>query len=378
MNAIVAEVVRRGRVSFAEFMTLALYHPRDGYYTRPRGGAGPAGAGGDFLTAPTSSPVFARTIAGLLRGLATGVGEPVTFVELGAGEGTLVRRLLDALGDDLGAVLGRVAAVETAEWGRERIGAVAPEVETARRIEDLVRPRGPVVLFASELYDALAVHRITMRRRDGVLALAEFYVAAKPDGSLTWELGEPGGAEIGRYLAEHGVILEEGQIAEVRPEVRGIHAAHLSWCGHDAIAFVLDYGYPARALYNPRGRRYGSLVGYRSHALVTDVLLDAGQVDITAHVNFDDLENAAADAGWERGMLHPLGAFMAIHGAVALLPPAAARGEPLSAQEWAELAEAKRLLSPTGMGADLKVLTQGRGRLWQVYRRLATPPPVEA
>jgi SAM-dependent MidA family methyltransferase len=378
MSAIIAEVAARGRVTFAEFMALALYHPEAGYYTRPRAGAGPVGPGGDFLTAPTSSPVFARTLERLLRSLAVEVGEPLTFVELGAGEGPLLRRLLDALAPDPRGVLRRTVAVETSAWARGRLRASCPMVETAALIHDLARPHGPVVLFASELYDAFPVHRVTVRRHGGTLALAEFYVAADADGRLRWEHGEPSGPEIERYLAEHGVTLEEGQIAEVRPQVRAVHAEHLAWCGHDAVALVLDYGYPARQLYNARGRRQGSLVGYRAHALVNDVLTDPGEVDLTAHVNFDDLENAAADAGWERGLLRHLAAFMTIHGAVALLPSAAAAGAPLSAEEWAELAAAKRLLAPTGMGSDLKVLAQGRGRLWQVYRSVATPPPLEA
>jgi NADH dehydrogenase [ubiquinone] 1 alpha subcomplex assembly factor 7 len=119
-------------------------------------------------------------------------------------------------------------------------------------------------------------------------------------------------------------------------------------------------------------------VGYRAHALVEDVLADPGEVDITAHVNFDDLENAAADAGWERGVIRPLGSFLTLHGALSFLPAAVGRGEPLSPHEWAELAAAKRLLLPSGMGSDLKVLAQGRGRAWQAYERIATPPPAEA
>lgn len=378
MNPIVAEVARRGRVSFAEFMALALYHPDAGYYTRPRIGEGPAGPGGDFLTAPTTSTVFARTMARLLQRVAEEAGGPLTFVELGAGEGILMQRLGEALEKDSAAAVGRLAAVETSAFSRQRLSARCPQVETASRINDLPRPHGPVVMFASELYDALPVHRVTMRRHAGALALGEFYVEAEPGGGLRWTVGDPSTSEIERYLAEHGVNLEEGQVAEVRPQARPLHREQLAWCGRHALAIVLDYGYPARQLYNPRGRRYGSLVGYRAHSLVTDVLLDPGEVDITAHVNFDDLDAAAAEVGWERGELRPLGVFMAMHGAVGLLPGAPERGEPLSAEDWAELAAAKRLLSPTGMGSDLKVLVQGVGRLGQVYRGLATPPPVDA
>jgi SAM-dependent MidA family methyltransferase len=378
VNTIVAEVARRGRVSFAEFMDLALYHPTAGYYTRRRTGGGPVGSSGDFVTAPTASPIFGRTIAEIVRQLAAVLGEPVTFVELGAGEGVLLSGLLDQLGKARPRVLRRTLAVERGEWARKRIAKRCDGVEVAARLSEASWPAGPVVLFASELYDALPAHRVTVLGQKLGYALAEYYVEPDGKGGLRWATGEPSTPDIVHYLAEHGLTLEEGQVAEIRPRARGMHAEHLAWCGSDAAALVVDYGHISRKLYDPRARRRGALVGYRAHALVEDVLADPGEIDITAHVNFDDLENAASDAGWERGVIRPLGSFLTLHGALSFLPPAVSRGEPLSPQEWAELSSAKRLLLPSGMGSDLKVLAQGRGRAWQAYLQLATPPPAEA
>jgi len=378
VNVIIAEVVRRRRVSFAEFMELALYHPKAGYYTQRRTGEGPAGRSGDFLTAPTASPIFGRTLAELVRQLAATLGEPVSFVELGAGEGVLLAGVLEQLGERRGDVLRRALAVETGEWARKRIGKRCKGVEVTSRLSEASWPAGPVVLFASELYDALPVHRVTVLGQQQGYALAEYFVEPDGKGGLRWALGEPSTSDVLRYLREHGLTLEEGQVAEIRPQVRAIHAEHLAWCGSDAVAFVVDYGHISRKLYDPRARRHGSLVGYRAHALVEEVLADPGEIDITAHVNFDDLENAASDAGWERGVMRPLGSFLTLHGALSFLPTAVARGEPLSPEQWVELSAVKRLLLPSGMGSDLKVLAQGRGRAWQAYMRLATPPPTEA
>ena len=374
VNAIVTEVERRGRVSFAAFMELALYHPQAGYYTRPRTGPGPAGGGGDFLTAPTASPVFARTIGTLVQQLAAALGEAVTFVELGGGEGMFLEAFLAHLGTQRSAAVRRVVATEAGAWARARIAERCRDVEVVAGLAEARWPEGPVVLFASELYDALPVHRITVQ--DG--ALAEFFVEGDERGGLRWRLGEPSAPGILAYLGDCGISLVEGQVAEIRPAAREVHAAHLRWCGHGGLALVLDYGHPGRRLYDPRARRGGSLVGYRHHALVADVLGDPGETDITAHVNFDDLERGAADAGWERGVLRPLGSFLTMHGALALLPARVASGEPLSPDEWGALGEVKRLLLPNGMGSDLKVLAQGRGRPWQAYQRLATPPPADA
>ena len=378
MNAIVAEVTRRGRLSFAEFMELALYHPTAGYYTRRRTGPGPAGRSGDFLTAPTTSPIFSRTLAELLVQSSAAFGEALTFVELGSGEGFLLEGVLAHLADRREKVLCRVVSVEAAEWARSRIAKRCKGSEVEARLSDAPWPDGPVVLFASEYYDALAVNRVTARAGSGGVALLEYFVEPDSRGGLQWTFGEPSTPTILAYLAEHGLALADGQVVEIRPQARSVHAGHLRWCGVDAVALILDYGHPGRRLYDPRARRGGSLVGYRAHALVGDVLSDPGEVDIPAHVNFDDLENGAADAGWERGIIRPLGSFLTVHGALSFLPSAVAGGERLTPEEWAQLAAAKRLLLPSGMGADLKVLAQGRGRAWQAYLQLATPPPAEA
>lgn len=374
-----AEIRRRGRVTFAEFMELALYHPKWGYYTRPRAGSGPAGEEGDFLTVPTTVPLFAATLAVMLRGLADRLGQPVTFVELAAGEGALLRALARNLDGGTGEVVGRWVAVEIAAWARRRLRRILAGIEVVKRLVDAPRPLGPVVLFASELYDALPAHRVVAWAQEGVMWLKEFYVVAdETTQELRFCLGEPSAATLGDYLAAHAVALENGQVAELRPQVRSLHGEHLRWCGEDGLALILEYGYSAHRLFNARARRGGTLAGYRRHELVSDVLGEPGRTDLTAHVNFDDLTRAAGDAGWEGEEVEPLGKFLALHGALELLPTAGGRGGPVATEQWVELAAAKRLLSPAGMGSDLKVLAQGRGRVWAAYRQLVTRPPMEA
>jgi len=379
VNPLVDEIRRRGGVTFADFMSLALYHPRWGYYTRPRTGPGPVGGAGDFVTAPTAAPLFAATLAAILRGLAARLGRPLTFVELAAGEGALLQALAQHVDADRGDVVSRWVAMEVAAWARRRLQRTFGKVEVVGHLDEAPRAFGPVVLFASELYDALPAHRVVAEVRAGVMWLKEFYVEADETARrLRFRLGDPSSEVLGEYLASHGVALEDGQVAELRPQVRALHGEHLRWCGEDGLALVLDYGYPAHRLYNARARRAGTLVGYRRHELVTDVLDQPGSTDITAHVNFDDLVRAGGDAGWESLDLEPLGKFLALHGALDFLPTAKGRQGPLSAREWVELAAAKRLLSPAGMGSDLKVLAQGRGKVWAAYQQLVTRPPEEA
>jgi SAM-dependent MidA family methyltransferase len=72
MSWIVEEIeARGGEVLFDEYMELALYHPKHGYYSgdEPR-----YGRRGDFLTAPTASEWYARVLTRLLTAIAADTG----------------------------------------------------------------------------------------------------------------------------------------------------------------------------------------------------------------------------------------------------------------------------------------------------------------
>ncbi len=90
-----AEIAAAGRITFARFMELALYHPAHGYYhaasERP-------GRSGDFLTAPELTPFFGHCLMRQLRQVWEELGQPGTFtiLEYGAGGGRLAHDLLVA------------------------------------------------------------------------------------------------------------------------------------------------------------------------------------------------------------------------------------------------------------------------------------------
>src|SRR4028118_1551043 len=72
------------RITFAEYMNLALYHPHHGYYNSDRP---PIGKQGDFITSPHWSADFAEVLAGEVVGMWEFVGRPFIFavVEVGGG-----------------------------------------------------------------------------------------------------------------------------------------------------------------------------------------------------------------------------------------------------------------------------------------------------
>ena len=347
---------RGGEVSFAEFMEIALYDPDHGYYSA---GTPRYGRSGDFLTAPTASRWYPAVLSALLVRLAEGLGTPLTFVDLAAGDGTLLAGIAEEMGGRRDRVLRRMVGIERSAPMRELAGRrIGDAVELWSDLGRAALPEGPVVLHASELYDALPVERVIMTEE----GLEEFRVTVEA-GALTWRR-QPARAEIVSYFERWGVSLEPGQIAEACLTSQDLHREHLRWAGDDAMAIALDYGYEARRLYDPRGRHQGSLVCYRRHELSRDPLASPGGQDITAHVNWDDLRAAAATRDWSEIGLWPLAEFLIRCGLEMIIENFGLGMEaPLDARTVTMRQELKRLLDPEGMGSDLKVLVQGRGAM---------------
>lgn len=259
------------RITFARFMERALTEPGLGYYSRSE--MRPT-RDGDFLTAPELHPFFGRLMARQLEEMWIRIGRPDRFVvrEFGGGRGTLAEAIRDGLSAE-GSELAGALVHESLDLG-------SPS------------PTGPIVgcILANEFVDALPVHRVTVR--DG--CLLESYVTWR-DGRFTDELAKPSTTALEGHLADDGVTLAEGQIAEIA-------LASVGWMATAArgllrgYLLMIDYGHIATELYGPR-RMAGTLLGYRDHRVVDDPCDAVGETDLTAHVDLTALDRAARQAG---------------------------------------------------------------------------------
>jgi SAM-dependent MidA family methyltransferase len=365
MSWMVDEIeARGGEVPFEVFMELALYHQQYGYYTceEPR-----YGRLGDYLTAPTASAWYARMLARLLRVIAADVG-PLRLIDVASGDGAVIGGILDELGTGAVEVLGEVISVErsTPMRARQRHRLVSKPlpIQWIAAASEVEPSTVATVIHASELYDALPVARV-MGGRAGISEL----VVAVSAGELEWRRRPPR-TEVAAYFERHGVEIQDEQIAEVNLAAEKLHAVVLEAARDGGVALTLDYGYEARRLYDPRGRRGGSLTTFRDHRFGRDPLETPGRVDLTTHVNWDDLRSAADGCGWQEIGLWQLAEFLILGG---LADELEARGlgieAELDASTVAERQEIKRLLDPEGMGSDLKVLVQAKGDMIGVARK---------
>ena len=359
MTWIIDEIVARGgEVPFDEYMELALYHPDHGYYS---GGEPRYGRAGDFLTAPTASEWYARILARLVTTLAKETG-PIRLIDVASGDGAVIKTVLDTLGPRAPDVLAGVVSVERSPamrgLQRDRMATKSVEVRWVESVAQIESTLVPSVTHASELYDALPVARV-VGNDEGI---AELWVGASGD-DLEWRQRTPRD-EVVEYFLHHAVDLEEEQLAEANLGAETLHAALLAATGERGLSLVLDYGYEAKRLFDPRGRRGGSLSTFHRHEVGRDPLASPGEVDLTAHVNWDDLRNAAAAANWQEIGLWPLAEFLVRSGIAEELEDRGLGMEAdLDAATVIARQEIKRLLDPEGMGSDLKMLVQAKGSM---------------
>jgi SAM-dependent MidA family methyltransferase len=351
---LVRRIRESGPISFAEFMEAALYDPTQGFYRDP-----PIGPDRHFVTSPHVSPAFGDLLARQLVEVWETLERPrpFTVVEVGAGDGTLARRILDALQvvPDLRASL-RYVAVERSADARRALAEVV-DVEVHASLSDIGSRTG--CLIANELLDNLPFHRL--RNRDG--RTTEVMVEADGDTLVETE-AEPSTEALTALVQP----LRPGEERPVSPDslmlVREIAATIAR-----GYSFLFDYGFGPEEAPGP-------VHAYRNHRVLADVLEDPGSQDVTASVDLDALTREAIRAGlttW--GPISQREALLAVGFRLWLSGVRRRQAEAEEAGNWrevnrlyAERSRATLLIDPDQLGA-LQLLVFGTAGL---------PPPASA
>jgi SAM-dependent MidA family methyltransferase len=345
MRDALRNLLHYGDLSFRDYVELALYHPEFGYYAKP---GNPVGKGGDYVTAPTLSPAFGFAVGSLFRDvLRRAEGALCSFVDIGCGDGSLVR-----------AVASENVSKNARFFGVDRsLSRVVedPNVTYVRSFDEVPRD-GLHLIFSNELYDAIPFARLVQRGEH----LHELWVQER-EGVLDWTEHEA--APIyDDYFAERGIALAEGQFADIALEWEALHADILRHVER-GLFVTIDYGYPAAKLFHPRARRFGTAAAYAGQRVHRDLLAAPGDQDLTAHVNFSDLERAGEKEGATSLFFDVLAKFLLSigitrHGLFTPVHEVAISNADEGMALIAAREDARRLVLPDGIGADLKVLVQ--------------------
>ncbi|MGO1118729.1 class I SAM-dependent methyltransferase [Rhodovibrionaceae bacterium A322] len=277
-----------GPISLADYMALALTHPTLGYYSRQQSDAkDPFGRKGDFITAPEISQMFGELLGLWCADSWVNLGSPaqVHLVELGPGRGTLMSDILrtakglPAFHDALSIHL-----VEVSPSLRRQQRTRLPEGKvTWHDTLESLPDTGPLIFIANEFFDALPIRQYQFTDQ----GWSERLVGLTDEGNdLTFGLAAPlpGNSALGLPPAKPGEIAELCPAAEAIAQQIGLRLSD-----QGGAALIIDYGY----LKTQAGDSLQALKAHKFHP----VLEDPGTADITAHVNFQALAQAAAAGG---------------------------------------------------------------------------------
>jgi SAM-dependent MidA family methyltransferase len=347
MRDVLRNALQYGDLSFRDFMELALYHPESGYYAR---GENPVGRGADFITAPALSPVFSFALGNLVREFVRrNEGAVCSIVDIGCGDGGLI--------EGVASCELRVASGEIRFFGVDRsLGRVVSHgsrVTYVRALDEVPRD-GVHLILSNELYDAFPFARLVQRGEH----LHELWIQER-DGVLDWvEREAPAAYE--DYFASRGIELAEGQFADVSLEWEAFHADVLGFLQRGLVV-TIDYGFPADKLFHQRARRFGTAAAYAGQRVSRDLLANPGEQDLTAHINFSDLQRA----GGETLFFDRLAKFLLSLDVTSheLFRPVEESGI-TTTEEGIALIDAReaarRLVLPDGIGEEMRVLVQGK------------------
>lgn len=322
-------IAATGPISVADYMGSANAHY---YATRD-----PLGAAGDFTTAPEISQMFGELIGLALADIWHRAGRPAkpSYVELGPGRGTLARDALAAMRK--AGLIPSVHLVETSPALREKQASLIPHAVHHQGASTL--PAGtPMLIVANEFFDALPIRQFLRTEsgwREMMVALDGDQLAPRP-GTTPLDEAVPAA------LRDAPV----GSIYESCPAATAIMAdlaARLVAQG--GVMLTIDYGHAGPALGD-------TLQAVRGHAFANPFAA-TGEADLTAHVDFTPLADAARAAGLAVLPLATQGHWLTQLGIDARCNALAAH-HPARAKELHEQRE--RLVNAKEMGQLFKML----------------------
>ncbi|ARG98798.1 class I SAM-dependent methyltransferase [Legionella micdadei] len=339
------QIAQQGDMPFVEFMQQALYAPYFGYYSA---GLQKFGAHGDFVTAPELTPLFGKTLARQCKEVLDSLNSPALF-EFGAGSGRLCVDLLTEL-EYLTCLPDIYYILEVSPDLRQRQSELIQQEIPHLFSRVIWLDRWPKqafngVIIANEVLDAMPVHRF-LQTTDGI---QESFVSLNAQDELIEVFKPCTNQRLLTYIIQN---IPKGQI----PYLSEVNLFLDDWIKQcyslltQGIVLLIDYGFPRHEYYHP-DRNTGTLMCHYRHHAHPNPLIHVGEQDITAHVDFTHVAEAAHTAGFHIAGYCNQASFLLANGLLSLLENVNNERERLKTHQ-----AVKQLIQPSEMGELFKVI----------------------
>lgn len=290
---ILSHIAHHGPLPFPEYLQLALYHPELGYYAK---GDSQVGRSGDFYTSVSVGPLFGRLLAQRFSKWWSENGSPKAWriLEIGAHDGKLAADILTSL------QLESPDAWENLQYTipeplpllrnaqHTRLKNLVPHLHLTPTLHSISASPLPGIAFGNEILDALPFHLVEMHAGtwQELHVSAAFTLIPKPIPPTT---------PLASALEKIGTDFPQGYRTELRTNFPHL-LKEISACLTEGTLLFIDYGFASPEYYHPT-RTTGTLRTFSKHQAAEDPLLNPGNIDITAHVDFTHLATAAQNLG---------------------------------------------------------------------------------
>lgn len=348
LSAVIRKKIHeKGSMPFVEYMKMALYEPGLGYYSA---GSEKLGASGDFITAPEYSDLFSLCIADQCRQVLSDLNGG-DVLEFGAGSGRMAVAILREL-ERVQQLPNHYFILEVSADLRARQQAFLqneiPELFDRIRWLDAL-PEKPLrgVIVANEVLDAMPVHKFAVTE-EGV---REYHVI-NDEERFDWKLVSIKDEKLNAHIRALDISSQQYE-SEINLLLEG-WIASVSNCLDAGIILLADYGFPRHEYYHPQ-RDMGTLMCHFRHHAHSDPLILTGIQDITSHVDFTAVAEAATrNKLMVAGFTHQAG-FLINCGITDRLIQCENENERIRLNQ-----QLKRLTMPNEMGEFFKVMALTR------------------
>ena len=269
-----SKIKLQGAIPLNEFLEIALFDEKEGYYQSQR----PIMGGEDFITAPEMSHLFAQALDEWLSSSIQSEGIR-KIIELGPGTGMLAGQLMQYWQP----MIDHYQLIEKSIGLRRHQQSTLKDHTVFSWPEKITKDNQPTLLLANEFLDVLPARRFCFK--DG--HLCEMLI--RYDDTWQWIAHDLSEKHLAHYPEVEGVFYD---VIDYKPFFEMIDPID------QGIIVAIDYGYHASE-YSAHPELADSLRGFYQNEVISNPFDKIGQMDLTVDVNFSRLAHQAEDAGWK-------------------------------------------------------------------------------
>ena len=281
-NKIIKIIEKNSFISLEEFMQVSLHDKDFGYYRISK----PIGLQGDFITSPEISQLYGEMVGlWLSQIIVTNNIVKCNLIELGPGNGTLMTDIVRVIRK----VLKNQPSIKIhfLENNIHFIKKLREQFNNATFHSDIETiPDEFSIYIANEFFDALPITQLKKTKDK----LTNLVIKKDCNGKLQQEFMEDKNVIQNKDLLD--VELKDGDIYEYSKQLNNIIqiiADRLKQFG--GFIYFADYGYTKL--------NYRSTLSSMKNNKVTNFLDNIGKQDLTAHVNFQNINKILIDYGFD-------------------------------------------------------------------------------